>query len=144
MNVEVANKLVKLRKKYGYSQEQLAEKIGVSRQAVSKWERSESSPDTDNLIALAKIYNLSIDEMLNYNINETATQNSTGEKQTIIANTDVSSSNVNKYIRRIPIPVVATLIYLILGFVFDLWHPGWLVFMLVPIWYTIFPNWNKE
>jgi transcriptional regulator with XRE-family HTH domain len=144
MNVEVANKLVKLRKKYGYSQEQLAEKIGVSRQAVSKWDRSESSPDTDNLIALAKIYNLSIDEMLNYNINETATQNSTGEKQTIIANTDVSSSNVNKYIRRIPIPVVATLIYLILGFVFDLWHPGWLVFMLVPIWYTIFPNWNKE
>jgi len=55
MDVKVANRLVMLRAKYGLSQEELAEKIGVSRQAVSKWERAESSPDTDNLIALAKI-----------------------------------------------------------------------------------------
>lgn len=48
MNIEIANRLVNLRKEKGFSQEQLAEKIGVSRQAVSKWERSEASPDTDN------------------------------------------------------------------------------------------------
>lgn len=48
----------------GLSQEALAEKLGVSRQAVSKWERSESSPDTDNLIALAKLYGVSLDELL--------------------------------------------------------------------------------
>lgn len=45
-------------------QEELAEQLGVSRQAVSKWERSESSPDTDNLIALARLYGVSIDELL--------------------------------------------------------------------------------
>ncbi|MBQ7326798.1 MAG: helix-turn-helix domain-containing protein [Clostridia bacterium] len=64
MTIETANRLYELRKKQGLSQEELAEKLGVSRQAVSKWERSEASPDTDNLIALAKIYGLSLDELV--------------------------------------------------------------------------------
>lgn len=64
MNIETANRLFNLRKKQGLSQEELAEKLGVSRQAVSKWERSEASPDTDNLIALAKIYGLTLDELI--------------------------------------------------------------------------------
>jgi len=64
MNIEIANRLVNLRKEKGFSQEQLAEKIGVSRQAVSKWERSEASPDTDNLIMLARLYEVSLDELL--------------------------------------------------------------------------------
>lgn len=65
MNVETANRLQNLRKKNGYSQEELAEKIGISRQAVSKWERAEASPDTDNLILLAKLYGVTLDELLN-------------------------------------------------------------------------------
>ena len=64
MNVETANHLQMLRKKNGYSQEELAEKIGISRQAVSKWERAEASPDTDNLILLAKLYGVTLDELL--------------------------------------------------------------------------------
>lgn len=65
MNIKISNRLVELRKKNGYSQEELADKLGISRQAVSKWERAEASPDTDNLILLAKIYNVSLDELLN-------------------------------------------------------------------------------
>ena len=64
MNVEIAERLAARRKQAGLSQEALAEKLGVSRQAVSKWERSESSPDTDNLIALAKLYGVSLDDLL--------------------------------------------------------------------------------
>ncbi|MCH5192488.1 MAG: helix-turn-helix domain-containing protein [Oscillospiraceae bacterium] len=64
MNVEIANRLQQLRKKNELSQEELAEKIGVSRQAVSKWERAEASPDTDNLILLSKLYKVSLDELL--------------------------------------------------------------------------------
>ena len=64
MNLEIANRLVELRKQAGYSQEELAAKIGVSRQAISKWERGEASPDTDNLIALSRLYGVSLDEML--------------------------------------------------------------------------------
>ena len=64
MTIEIADRLVKLRKKYGYSQEELADKLGLSRQAVSKWERAEASPDTDNLICLAKLSGVSLDELL--------------------------------------------------------------------------------
>jgi len=64
MNIETANRLYEYRKKMGLSQEELAAKIGVSRQAVSKWERAEASPDTDNLIELAKIYGMTLDELL--------------------------------------------------------------------------------
>lgn len=65
MREETAKRLFEYRKANGYSQEELAEKIGVSRQAISKWERGESSPDTENLIALSRLYNVTIDEMIN-------------------------------------------------------------------------------
>ena len=64
MNIETANRLYEYRKKMGLSQEELAARIGVSRQAVSKWERAEASPDTDNLIELSKVYGVTLDEML--------------------------------------------------------------------------------
>lgn len=64
MTIEIADRLIKLRKKNGYSQEEVADKLGLSRQAVSKWERAEASPDTDNLICLAKLYGISLDELL--------------------------------------------------------------------------------
>ena len=64
MNIEMAKRLVDRRRAAGLSQEGLATELGVSRQAVSKWERSESSPDTDNLIALAQLYGVSLDDLL--------------------------------------------------------------------------------
>lgn len=64
MNIDMAKRLADRRKRAGFSQEALALELGVSRQAVSKWERSESSPDTDNLIALAQLYGVSLDDLL--------------------------------------------------------------------------------
>lgn len=64
MNIKLADRLVELRKENKLSQEALAEKLGLSRQAISKWERAEASPDTDNLIALADLYGLTLDQLL--------------------------------------------------------------------------------
>ena len=50
--------------KHGLTQEQLAEKIGVSRQSVSKWEQGISDPSTSNLFALAKLFGVSVEELL--------------------------------------------------------------------------------
>ena len=68
MDIYTANKLLQLRKANNLSQEELAERLNISRQAVSKWERAESSPDTDNLIALAKLYRISLDELLEVDV----------------------------------------------------------------------------
>ena len=64
MTIELANRLCAYRKHHGLSQEELAEKLEISRQAVSCWERAETSPDTDNLILLSKIYSVTLDELL--------------------------------------------------------------------------------
>ena len=129
MNVETATKLVALRKKNGLSQEELAERIGVSRQAISKWERAESSPDTDNLISLAKIYGISIDEMLN---GKTPTGGYRQQENQTANETNNTEGGVNW--KAFPYPIIVTIIYLVLGFIYGLWHPGWLIFMTVPLW----------
>lgn len=62
----ISANLIHLRKYYKYSQEYLAEKIGVSRQAVAKWESGETQPDLENCIALANLYNVTLDNLVNY------------------------------------------------------------------------------
>lgn len=94
MNIEIANRLAKLRKEKGLSQEELAEKLGLSRQAVSKWERAESSPDTDNLICLAKIYNISLDELLRTEEDIESIKESVKEKETEKKDVKISPSSI--------------------------------------------------
>lgn len=57
----IGNRLADLRRAKGWSQEYVAELVGVSRQAVSKWEQDRSAPDTYNLIALARLYGVSVE-----------------------------------------------------------------------------------
>lgn len=80
MNLMIAKKLIELRKESGFSQEALAEVLGTSRQAISKWERGEAAPEMENLIGLAKVYDVSIDYIVNYEVEE---------------------SNINDYIKKI-------------------------------------------
>lgn len=55
------DRLKMFRKKNGFTQEEIAEKLGVSRQAVAKWERGETIPDIESCIKLADLYNISVD-----------------------------------------------------------------------------------
>ena len=57
----LADKIISLRKKAGWSQEELAEQLGVSRQSVSKWEGAQSIPDMDKLLQLSRIFGVSTD-----------------------------------------------------------------------------------
>ena len=62
--MELYEKLYELRRASGMSQEELAEKLGVSRQAVSKWESGATQPELSKLIELSKLYSVSVDELL--------------------------------------------------------------------------------
>ena len=60
----LADKIIELRKKNGWSQEELAEKINVSRQSVSKWEGAQSIPDLDKILQMSKIFGVTTDYLL--------------------------------------------------------------------------------
>ncbi len=62
----ISENLICLRKQFNMTQEEAAEKIGVSRQALAKWEKGESVPDMYNCISLAQLYKVSIDDLINY------------------------------------------------------------------------------
>ena len=68
-----ADKLIDLRKKNGWSQEELAEKLNVSRQAVSKWEGAQSIPDMTRIIQLSELFGVSTDYLLKDNLEQTDT-----------------------------------------------------------------------
>lgn len=184
MNKNTAERLYDYRRANHFSQEELAEKIGVSRQAISKWERGESSPDTDNLIALAKLYNITIDELINGSDTPEATvikeekaedkndnkftygetDNTAGfsgsadsngnkkdyvhigfdgihvetEKDSVHIGADGVNVNERKKVKNpilhAALPLVCVILYLILGFTTSMgWAAGWLLFLLIPI-----------
>lgn len=182
MNIETANRLVELRKRHNYSQEDLAAALGISRQAVSKWERAEASPDTDNLVSLARLYSISLDELLGNSLPQPVPAASAPELDppvnplartgfpmwfviavagvavlaivllaaflfnarnllplAVIAAFLVCTFTIRKWRAALTAgyPILCVLIYLLCGFVFGSWHPTWLIFLTIPLFYTV-------
>ena len=177
MHVSIASRLAALRKQRNLSQEELAEKIGVSRQAISKWERAEASPDTDNLILLARLYQVSLDDLLlseelpeiESTVNEEEPPEYEKEPPEYVSiglhgihvkekngtevhigrrgihvnekgcnktdyDWEATGQNWRKGARLgAPICLCILILYYCLGFFVGIWHPTWLVFFLIPI-----------
>lgn len=83
--MNLADNLKKIRKEHHLSQEQLAEKLGVSRQSVSKWESNLAYPEMDKVLQLCKLFDLNMDELLNQDIKE-------------VSDNKQAKININKYI----------------------------------------------
>ena len=132
--MKLEEKISALRKQKGLSQEQLAEKIGVSRQSISKWELGKSAPDLNNIIALSNFFGVSTDYLLKNasakgepikdNDEEVGRYWDEDEDEEVVITTKTGT--------RISLDVwsLATVVFLLLGFVWNLWHPGWLVFLV--------------
>lgn len=149
MTIEFANRLAELRKEKGLSQEDLAEKLGVSRQAVSKWERGEATPDSDNLIALSSIYGVSLDELVHQKNPQPKEEKIEVEAEHVInpgaKQRGEETGPSHKRLRTIEaivtptLALVVTLVYILLGFLLDaslpdpwVWEIGWVFYLLVP------------
>lgn len=87
-----ADKLVRLRKKAGWSQEELAEQMNVSRQSVSKWEGAQSVPDLEKMIRLSKLFGVSTDYLLKDEIEE-AGAILTDMEETSVRNVSMEEAN---------------------------------------------------
>ena len=104
-----ANNIKAIRKENNLSQEQLAEKLGVSRQSVSKWESNQSYPEMDKILLICKLFNYDIGELMNENIKE-------------VSETKQSKSKANKaiedffdYITRF-VDKIEEILYCLVGF----------------------------
>ena len=80
MNNKFSENLKKIRKENNLSQEQLADELGVSRQAISKWESSQAYPEMDKIIALCDKFNLNIDDLLHRDIKEVKSEEESKNK----------------------------------------------------------------
>lgn len=142
MDIKTANRLQQLRKQNGYSQDALAEQLGISRQAISKWERAESSPDTDNLIALADLYDMTLDDLLNSEndvvvIDRAPEESKTEEKieESVKDKKHSLHGDLGKKLFKFPFPIVVAIVYVLFGYLLKIWHPFWLIFLTIPIYY---------
>ena len=84
--MKFSEKLIKLRKENKLSQEQLASKLDVSRQAVSKWESGQTYPEMDKLLALCKLFKCSLDDLTNDEISKEEMSNNQNKKNMFLYN----------------------------------------------------------
>lgn len=91
----LADKIITLRKKNGWSQEELAEKVGVSRQAISKWESAQSVPDLDKILRMSEIFGVTTDFLLKDEMETEEYSGSTAEDSPLRS---VSMEDANKYL----------------------------------------------
>lgn len=94
----LADKIIELRKKAGWSQEELAEKLGVSRQSVSKWEGAQSTPDLNRILQMSKIFGVSTDYLLKDEISESEPIQETKESSDTPALHPVSMEEANNFL----------------------------------------------
>jgi transcriptional regulator with XRE-family HTH domain len=137
MNLLIANRLQQLRKENGYSQEQLAELVGLSRQSISKWEQGISTPDTDNLIKLSEIYNVPLEYLIK------------GEEAKIEQPKEDKKEKKTKKKRSwiFPAyPIIMVIIYTIIGAIFGVngWVFGWIILLTIPLFYTTIIAYEKK
>lgn len=103
--MNIGNKIMGLRKKQNLSQEELAEKVGVARQTISKWELGETSPDIKQAKDLSIIFNVSLDELVDNDIKDILIEKT--------SNTEKLAGLILKLIRIIGIGFIVFIVFII-------------------------------
>ena len=93
----LADKIIRLRKKNGWSQEELADKMNVSRQAVSKWESAQTIPDLEKILQLGALFSVTTDYLLKDEIEEEEFSNDSSSDTTV---KKISIEEANTYLEQ--------------------------------------------
>lgn len=111
----LADKIIELRKKNGWSQEELAEKVGVSRQSVSKWEGALSVPDLDKILLMSQIFGVSTDYLLKDELGEpeyTETKNAPAAEETPLRRVSMEEAASFLEVKKQTAPKIALAVFL--------------------------------
>lgn len=103
----LADKIVSLRKKAGWSQEDLAEKLGVTRQSVSKWEGAQSVPDMDKVVMMSRLFGISTDFLLKDELEEEAPCAAAQEDDTPLRRVSLTQASAYLALRKAAAPKIA-------------------------------------
>lgn len=160
MSIKQGDYLKELRIKNNLSQEKLGERLGLSRQSVSKWEQGYAMPDTENLLKLSELYGVSVDTILKCGETAEADSAEVTENEKTASDSYVSDENSKKtetkivFIEKqehkekkphkkrgwffISYPIWMVVLYAVIGSCFGVegWITGWLVFLTIPLFYT--------
>lgn len=107
--MEIGNKILELRKENHLSQEELAEKVGVARQTISKWELGETSPDIKQAKQLSTIFNISLDELTGNDVKEVIIEK--------VSNTEKLAGIVIKILKVIGILIIISIIFSVISII---------------------------
>lgn len=111
--MKFSNKLYDLRKKNGFSQEELADKLNITRQTISKWELGESTPDMEKLIMISDLFNISLDELVLDRTTEiTDEKSSFYDRVAVISKNVLTVENKRRMIRVFKILLIIFLVIL--------------------------------
>ena len=103
----LADKIVSLRKKAGWSQEDLAENLGVTRQSVSKWEGAQSVPDMDKVVMMSRLFGISTDFLLKDELEEEAPCAAAQEDDTPLRRVSLTQASAYLALRKAAAPKIA-------------------------------------
>ena len=106
--MEIGNKINQLRKLSGMTQEQLAEKLNVSRQTISKWESDSTSPDLESIVKISRIFHVSLDDLLKEE--EAGVANKTDEQITL-----EDLMKINLHNRKMTLLLISGLIFIMVS-----------------------------
>ena len=134
--MKLEEKILALRKQKGLTQEQLADMLYVSRQAVSKWETGESLPDIANIVGLSKIFGVSADYLIKDETEDVLLDINSSDEE--VVNRETISKRGLEF--TVSVPLITTAIFLFLGFGFNWWHPGWMVYLFIPLFTGLFDS----
>lgn len=125
--MDFAEKLLTLRKANNLTQEQLAEKLDVSRQSVSKWESGQSIPELDKIVALSAIFNVTTDCILKSSeIDDLSMKTEILEKQQqmILVKEQKKQQIFRNILYSLAVYMVFSALYFIGHFYFEIWNPS--------------------
>ena len=107
--MELGEKILELRKKMNFSQEELTEKVNVTRQTISKWELGETCPDIKQAKKLSKIFSISLDEMVGNDISEVVVEK--------VSNTEKLAGLILRVLRYLGIILVCLVVVDVVAFI---------------------------